>query len=166
MEGLTYTQATNHLMAAVSELPEYHMMHMVSSAGATQICGGGGGSAHKQLGKKISAPKKGVYMPDGTIFTGFYPNWKELDKEEKQQVLDACKKKKNKSDNITGSKRGISEIETLTEAIHAMKWSVSELISNKLSTAVDVDDDPKNNEPKKDAGNSFGGHHVKFTLPE
>ena len=103
MEGLTYTQAANHLTAAVSELPEYHMTHKVSSAGATRICGGGGGSAHKQLGKKINAPKKGVYMPDGTIFTGFYPNWKELDKQEKQQVLDERKKKKNKSDNVASN---------------------------------------------------------------
>ena len=105
-------------------------------------------------------------MPDGTIFTGFYPNWKELDKEEKQQVLDTHKKKKNKSDNVVSNKHGISEIETLTEAIHTMKWSVSKLISNKLSTAVEVDDDPKNNEPKKDAGNSFGGHCIKITLLE
>ena len=52
MEGLTYTQAINHLMAAVSELPEYHMTCKVSSAGTTRIHGGGGGSAHKQLGKK------------------------------------------------------------------------------------------------------------------
>ena len=159
MERLTYTQAGYHLMAAVSELPEYHMMHKVSSAGTMQIHCGGGGSAHKQLGNKTNALKKGVYMPDGTIFTGFYLNWKELDKEEKQKVLDAHKKKKNKSDNV-------SEIETLTEAIHAMKRSVSKPVSNKLSTAVEVDNDPKDNEPKKDAGNSFGGHHVKFTLPE
>ena len=166
MEGLTYTQAANHLMAAVSELTEYHMMCKVSSAVTTRICGGGGGSAHKQLGKKINAPKKGIYMPDGTIFTSFYLNWKELDKEEQQQVVDMHKKKKNKSNNVASNKCGISEIETLTEAIHAMKQSVSELISNKLSTAVEVDDGPKDNEPKKDARNSFGGHRIKFTLPE
>ena len=76
------------------------------------------------------------------------------------------KKKKNKSDNVTSKKRHISEIETLTEAIHTMKCSVSELVSNKLSTAVKVDDDPMDSEPKKDVGNSFGGHRVKFTLPE
>ena len=46
MEGLTYTQAANHLMATVSEIPEYHMMHKASSAGSTQIHGGGGGTAH------------------------------------------------------------------------------------------------------------------------
>ena len=86
MEGLTYTQAANHLTTTVSELPEYHMTCKVSSAGTTRIHGGGGGSAHKQLGKKTNALKKGVYMPDGTISTGFYLNWKELDKEEKQQV--------------------------------------------------------------------------------
>ena len=166
MESLTYTQATNHLTGAVSELPEYHLMCKVSSAGVTQIRGGGGGSAHKQLGKKINGPKKGVYMPGGTIFTSFYANWKELDKEEKQQVLHAHKKKKNKSDNVTSNKHGISEIETLTEAIHAMKWSVSEFISNKLSTVVEINDDPKNNEPKKNAGNSFGGRHIKITLLE
>ena len=168
MEGLTYTQAANHLTAALSELPEYHMMRKVSSAGTMQIRGGGGGSAHKQLNKKTNAPKKGIYMQDGTILTGFYPNWKELDKEEKPQVLDAFKKKKNKSHNVTSNKRGISEIKTLTEAIHAMKQSVSELIfnTNKLSTGVEVDDDPKDNEPKKDAGNSFGGCRIKFTLPE
>ena len=76
------------------------------------------------------------------------------------------KKKKNKSDNVAGNKHGISEIKTLTEAIHAMKRSVSEHISNKLSNAVEVDDDPKNNEPKKDAGNSFGGHRIRITLLE
>ena len=105
-------------------------------------------------------------MPDDTIFTSFYANWKELDKEEKQQVLHAHKKKKNWSDNVTSNKHGISEIETLIEAIHAMKWSVSEFISNKLSTVVEIDGDPKNNEPKKDAGNSFGWRHIKITLLE
>ena len=35
MEGLTYTQAASHLMAAVSELLEYHMMCKASSAGTT-----------------------------------------------------------------------------------------------------------------------------------
>ena len=105
-------------------------------------------------------------MPDGTIFTGSYLNWKELDKEEKHQVLEVHEKKKNKSNNVACNKHGISEIETLTEAIHTMKRSVSELISNKLLTAVEVDDDPKGDEPEKDVRNSFDGWHVKFTLPE
>ena len=90
MEGLTYTQAANHLMATVSEIPEYHMMHKASSAGTTQIHGGGGGTAHKQLGKKTNPPKNGIYMPDGTIFTGFCPNWKELDNKRKATSARHC----------------------------------------------------------------------------
>ena len=32
MEGLTYTQAANHLTVAVSELPEFHTTHQVAAA--------------------------------------------------------------------------------------------------------------------------------------
>ena len=31
MEGITYTQAANHLTAVVSELPEYHLTRKVSA---------------------------------------------------------------------------------------------------------------------------------------
>ena len=31
-EGLTYTQAANHIMAAVSELPEYNLSRKISAA--------------------------------------------------------------------------------------------------------------------------------------
>ena len=42
MEGIAYTQAANHLTAAVSELPEYHLTRKVSasSSGALRIRGG------------------------------------------------------------------------------------------------------------------------------
>ena len=45
MGGITYTQAANHLTAAVSELPEYHLTCKVSasSSGAPRIRGGEGG---------------------------------------------------------------------------------------------------------------------------
>ena len=32
MEGITYTQAANHLTAAVLELPEYHLTRKVSAS--------------------------------------------------------------------------------------------------------------------------------------
>ena len=43
MEGITYTQAANHLTAVVSELPEYHLTHKVSasSSGTPRIRGSG-----------------------------------------------------------------------------------------------------------------------------
>ena len=71
MEGLTYTQAANHLTATVSELPEYHMMRKVSSAGTTRICGGGGGSAHswarKPMHRKmVSTCQMAPFLPVST----------------------------------------------------------------------------------------------------
>ena len=71
MEGITYTQAANHLTAAVSELPEYH------------------------LTLKVSASSSGTpRIRDGSVFTWYYPNWSELSKEDKQRMLDSRSKKK------------------------------------------------------------------------
>ena len=98
MEGITYTQAANHLTAAVSELPEYHLTRKVSasSSGTPKIRGGGSNNHNSNIKKKggTQAPNKGVFMPDGSVFTGYYPNWSELSKEEKQRVLDSRRKKK------------------------------------------------------------------------
>ena len=98
MEGITYTQAANHLTATVSELPEYHLTCNVSasSSGAPRIRGGGGSSHNSNVKKKggIQAPNKGILMSDGSGFTGYYPNWSELSKEDKQGVLDSRNRKK------------------------------------------------------------------------
>ena len=58
IEGLTYTQAVNHLLAAVSELAKYQMARKVLVV--THIHGGG------------NAPKDldGIRMPNGTVYTG------------------------------------------------------------------------------------------------
>ena len=54
MEGITYTQAANHLTATVSELPEYHLTRKVSasSSGAPRIRGGGGSSHNSNVKRK------------------------------------------------------------------------------------------------------------------
>ena len=54
MEGITYTQAANHLTAAVSELPEYHLTLKVSasSSGTPRIRGGGGSNHNSNIKKK------------------------------------------------------------------------------------------------------------------
>ena len=76
MEGITYTQAANHLTATVSELPEYHLTHKVSasSSGAPRIRGGGGSSHNSNIKRKggMQAPNKGILMSDGLVFTGYY----------------------------------------------------------------------------------------------
>ena len=98
MEGITYTQAANHLTAEVSELPEYHLTRKISasSSGTPRIRGGGSNNHNSNIKKKggTQAPNKVVLMPDGSVFTGYYPNWSELSKEDKQRVLDSRSKKK------------------------------------------------------------------------
>ena len=90
MEGITYTQVAYHLTAAVSELPEYHLTWKVSvsSSGTPRIRGSGGNNHNSNIKRKgrMQAPNKGILMSDGSVFTGYYPNWSELSKEDKQRV--------------------------------------------------------------------------------
>ena len=55
MEGITYTQAANHLTAAVSELPEYHLTRKVlaSSSGTPRIRGSGGSNHNSNIKKRV-----------------------------------------------------------------------------------------------------------------
>ena len=98
MEGIMYTQTANHLTAAVLELPEYHLTHKVSasSSGTPRVRGCGGNSHNNNIKRKggMQAPNKGILMSDRSVFTGYYPNWSELSKEDKQRMLDSRNKKK------------------------------------------------------------------------
>ena len=100
MEGIMYTQSANHLTAAVSELPEYHLTHKVSasSSGTKRIQGVGGGNHNSNIKKKggTHAPSKGILMSEGWVFMGYYPNWPELSKEDKQRMLDSRSTKKGR----------------------------------------------------------------------
>ena len=77
MEGITYTQAANHLTATVSELPEYHLTHKVSasSSGAPRIRGGGGSGHNSNVKRKggMEALNKGILMSDRSGFSWVLP---------------------------------------------------------------------------------------------
>ena len=60
LDGITYTEAANHLTAAVSELPEFQLAQCLSAV--KRVCGGGKGEHNRDS----------IYMEDGTIFTGYY----------------------------------------------------------------------------------------------
>ena len=76
MDGLTYTQAANHLTAAVSQLPDHQMARGISNVKTT------GGGGNKQA--RICCDGNSIYATDGTIWTGHYDEWatmKDVDKE-------------------------------------------------------------------------------------
>ena len=166
MEDITYTLAANHLTAAVSELPEYHLTCKVSasSSGAPWIRGGGGSGHNSSVKKKggIQAPNKGILMSDGLVFTGYYPNWSDLSKEDKQWVLDSRNKKKKRG---VGSKPQISDIVSIAEQLQVMKRTISELVSSKNNPINSESSEDKAKVKvqhlQNDAGNAFEGQCAK-----
>ena len=68
MDGLayTYTQAANHLTAAISKLPDYQMAHCVSNV---KTAGAGG---NKQ--GRIRHDGNSIYATDGMIWTATMTN--------------------------------------------------------------------------------------------
>ena len=76
MDGLTYTQAANHLTAAVSELPDYQMAHSVSNVKT--------GSGQGRKPTRVRCDRNSIYATDGMIWTAHYDKWatmKDSDKE-------------------------------------------------------------------------------------
>ena len=166
MEGITYTQAVNHLTAAVLELPEYHLTRKVSasSSGTARIRGGGGSNHNSNIKKKggMQAPRKGILMSDGSGFTEYYPNWSEISKEDKQRVLESQRKKKKGG---IGNKWQISDVDSIAEQLQVMKCTISESMPAKNdhinSESSEEKMKSKAQHIQNDAGNAFRGRRAK-----
>ena len=79
IDGLTYTQAANHLTAAVSKLPDYQMARRVSNV-KTASTGG-----NKQ--GRVRRDGNSIYATDGTIWTGHYDEWATMKDADKEKSL-------------------------------------------------------------------------------
>ena len=150
MDGLTYTQAANHLTAAVSKLPDYQMACRVSNVKT----GGGGGGGNKQ--GHVRHDGNSIYATDGTIWTGHYDEWATMKDADKEKITAEreCKKKawNGKAPKNKNYKRKVSDISSLTKHIQAMRRSVAEPISKRDETIDKADPKP----PCNDAGNALG----------
>ena len=157
MDGLTYTQAANHLTAAVSKLPDYQLARRVSNVKTTGVGGSKAG--------RVRRDGNSIYATDGTIWTGHYDEWatmKETDKEKITAERERKKKAKGgKGPKGKAYKRKVSDLSSLTEDIQAMKRSVAELISKRDETVDEASTKPP---PRNDAGNAFGGRASKFKV--
>ena len=144
LDGISYMEAANHLTSTVSEFPEYLLAHRVSSLKRIR---GGGSEKGKNKFKRDS-----IYADDGTIFTGYYSNWKSLSKEDRDKVIAEWKKKNTNGGVKNDNKRKLAEIQALTDDIAMMKCTVSQLAATKRNQD-ELDDDA----PCIDTGNQFGG---------
>ena len=155
LDGITYTEAANHLTAAVSELPEYQLARHTSSVRRVRGGGNRGGSGDKGK-KKHQFKRDSIYEPDGSIFTGYCSNWRTLPQEDRDKVLAERVRKKNGD-----KKRKLSEIQTLSSDIESMKRTVAQMISARQENRDDGDDDDAT---RHDAGNCFGGRKGKADM--
>ena len=145
LDGITYTEASNHLTAAVSKLPEFQLARRVSMVNRIR---GGGKRKHK---------RDSIYAGDGTIFTRYYINFMSFSKEERDKVIAEREHKNGKKNDKRDTKRKLSELHSLTEDIAMMKRTVSQLI-----TANPGNHDEEDKEvPRNDDGNCFGGRKWK-----
>ena len=156
MDGLTYTQAANHLTAAVSKLPDYQMARRVSNV---KTAGTGGNKPGH-----VRCDGNSIYATDSTIWTGHYDEWATMKDTDKEKVT-AERERKKKARTGEGSKkktykRKVSDLSSLTEDIQAMKRSVAELISKRDEMVNEGATKP----PHNDAGNAFGGRASKFKV--
>ena len=148
LDGISYTEAANHLTSAVSEHPEYILACRVSSLKRIR---GGGSDKGKNKFKWDS-----IYADDGTIFAGYYSNWKSFSKEDRDKVIAEWKKKNTPGVAKNENKRKLAEIQALTDDIAMMKRTVSQLVATKRNQEEQDDDTPRN-----DTGNQFGSRKAK-----
>ena len=72
LDSVTFTECANPLSAIVSELPDHQINRKVSAAdtkhNAKHIRRGDAGGG-------LAAKRKGIHMPDGSVWTGYYSDW-------------------------------------------------------------------------------------------
>ena len=92
-------------------------------------------------------------MPDSSVYTGFYPNWRELPDDKRQKVQSVREKKKL----FKKTKTKVSDIKTLIKEVLNLKRSLAQVkFKEPGDTSSDNDDVTPNNE-----GTQFGGRNKK-----
>ncbi len=152
MDGVIFTECANHLSAMVSKLPDHQSFRKVSatdSKGTIPKRIRGGGS------KDAVSKRKGIHMPDGSIWTGHYSDWERMLDADKQTVMDT--KKKNKAKGMTPGKRKGNDLKSqFAELKHTLA-----AIQSKSSKNNNTDETIDSSDVSENAGDAFGGRQKK-----
>ena len=112
------------------------------------------------------APASGIHLSDGSIWTGFYPNWNSLPKEEKDKVFEERKARRAKKRSGEGgadgkdNKKMKTELKQLKSALGKRNRKIAALKKVNFQNEGDNNGD-ESDEIGDDAGNSFGGKKSK-----
>ena len=109
---MSYTTTANHLSTTVSEFPEYVNRNRSVSAVST-----------------VGGYQYGAYTADGSISTGYIPNWRSLSKAEKKKFISERKKQGVKLGDGNGIKTGndLDDIKELKKQNPKFKKKIKEL---------------------------------------
>ena len=156
LDSVTFTECANHLSAIVSELPDHQINRKVSAADSKhktkRIRGGGAGGG-------LSSKRKGIHMPDGSVWTGYYSDWEKMSDADKETVMET--RKKNKAKGTTPTKRKVSDVKA---QLADLKRSIAAL---KLAKQKDDDTSATDDSSVPDnAGDAFGGRSSKKSKKE
>ena len=106
-----------------------------------------------------TAPSTGVHADDSFIFTGYYPNFNSLSKDEKWSIHEERKcKGANKGKKGNYPSRDVKQVKTtekLKEKVKKLQFKISALKRKPEDSAEDSDS------VKDNAGESFGGRKEK-----
>ena len=159
MDGLTFTECANHLSGMVAELPDYQSARKVSANDSKSFAAKrirGAGADHNKNNGDPGSKRKGIKMPDESIWTGYYSDWDKMSDSDKQTVMDT--RKKNKAKGLTpGKKKGGGN--DLKVQFAEMKRNLAAMRSKKPSK--DADDDADDSDIAENAGDAFGGRRGK-----
>jgi len=154
MDDLSFTDCANHLSSVVSELPDYQSSRKISATDSNKkakvkhIRGGGSSGGENQASKR-----KGVYMPDGSVWTGYYSDWETMSEKDKNVVMET--RKKNKAKGGTPHKKKASNLKS---QIAVLKRSIAAL---KKTSDDEAEDSSDANDAPNNAGDAFGGRNKK-----
>lgn len=123
MSGSTFSEFANHLSAQVSELPDSQSSTKISSAATDRTIGP---KRIRGSGVKDNGKRKGIYVPDGSVWTGFYSDWATMSSDDKQVVLETRKKNKGKS---SAKGRQVSDVWTKLKDIKSQMADLKRTIS-------------------------------------
>ena len=156
LDSVTFTECANYLSAIVSELPDHQLNRKISAADtkpkAKRIRGGGSSN-------NLASKRKGIHMPDGSVWTGYYSDWDKMSDADKETVMET--RKKNKAKGTTPTKRKVSDVKS---QLADLKRSIAAL---KLNKAKDDDTSATDDSSVPDnAGDAFGGRSSKKSRKE
>ena len=156
--GITFTECANHLSAQVSELPDHQSTpRKVSGAGSNRTGKSSeskrirGGSSNSNNGGK----RNGIYMPDGSVWTGFYSDWSQLSKEDRQTVIDTRVSNKAKGGRKVSEVGSAKKLKEIKSQVAELKRSLA-----AIKTTQDAGEDTAGDVPDN-AGDAFGGRQQK-----